>query len=297
MKLSISLILISTARSQISKCASYTVSDACNAAKACTWSASGCYQKSLVRRLPAVFKFASTRPTNARMLTKALSEKQQQKSMPASTMGYPSMGGAEKTAVDGLCANPSMLPGDPSIIVTTNVDLGEQKLNIMKRISEAISEATGKPETYVAVCINDKASVIWGGEESPCALGVMHSIGAINVDNNGAVTAALTNQLEPYGIKPNRIYIQFHDQERANVGYNGATFAGFHSFHRIPAGHELPSENSVVKDQDSINLANFEGASGTDFLWLLAVVLLGLLASFVFGIRARPELNVRPLLG
>merc|ERR1719213_1598605 len=104
----------------------------------------------------------------------------------------------------------------------------------MKRISEAISEATGKPESYVAVCINDKASIIWGGEESPCALGVMHSIGALNVENNGAITAAVTKELKPMGVEADRIYIQFHDQERANVGWNGKTFAGFHSFHLMP---------------------------------------------------------------
>ena len=31
-----------------------------------------------------------------------------------------------------LGANPSTLPGDPSLVLTTNVDLGDQKLEIMK---------------------------------------------------------------------------------------------------------------------------------------------------------------------
>jgi hypothetical protein len=41
------------------------------------------------------------------------------------------------------------LPGDPSLILTTNVNLGEQKLGVMKLCSKAIAEHTGKPESYV----------------------------------------------------------------------------------------------------------------------------------------------------
>jgi len=41
------------------------------------------------------------------------------------------------------------LPGDPSLILTTNVDLGAKKMEIMKDISKAISVHTGKPESYI----------------------------------------------------------------------------------------------------------------------------------------------------
>lgn len=41
------------------------------------------------------------------------------------------------------------LPGDPSLLLTTNVDLGDQKLPIMKACSKAIAKHTGKPESYV----------------------------------------------------------------------------------------------------------------------------------------------------
>jgi hypothetical protein len=41
------------------------------------------------------------------------------------------------------------LPGDPSLILTTNVDLGDKKLQIMKNISKAIEQHTGKPESYI----------------------------------------------------------------------------------------------------------------------------------------------------
>jgi hypothetical protein len=41
------------------------------------------------------------------------------------------------------------LPGDPSILLTTNMDLGGQKLDVMKSISKSIAKHTGKPESYV----------------------------------------------------------------------------------------------------------------------------------------------------
>ena len=154
--------------------------------------------------------------------------------------------------------HPSTLPGDPSLILTTNVDLGDKKMEIMKACSKAISAATGKPESYIAVCINDNASMIFGGSDAPLALGCMYSIGAIAMESNGQVQASVTEQLAPFGVTGDRIYINFfvsserlqvqpklhrqfptlyltfhfattlsfQDVPRANVGWNGATFAG-----------------------------------------------------------------------
>ena len=50
-----------------------------------------------------------------------------------------------------LVAHPSALPGDPSLILVTNVDLGgkEKKTEFMKACSKAIQEVTGKPEAYI----------------------------------------------------------------------------------------------------------------------------------------------------
>ena len=48
-----------------------------------------------------------------------------------------------------LNSHPSALPGDPSLILVTNVDLGDKKLEVMKACSKAIQKATGKPEAYI----------------------------------------------------------------------------------------------------------------------------------------------------
>jgi phenylpyruvate tautomerase len=93
-------------------------------------------------------------------------------------------------------------------------------------ISKAIQKHTGKPEAYIAVSINDNASLIWAGSDAPAALGTMCSIGAISVTSNGGITKDVTELLEPFGLAADRIYINFFDIPRANCGWNKATFAG-----------------------------------------------------------------------
>lgn len=77
-----------------------------------------------------------------------------------------------------------------------------------------------------AVCINDKADVIFGGSDAPTALGCLYSIGAIAKESNGAITASVSDLLADFGVADNRIYINFFDVPRANVGWSRKTFAG-----------------------------------------------------------------------
>uniref|UniRef100_A0A7S2U746 L-dopachrome isomerase n=1 Tax=Attheya septentrionalis TaxID=420275 RepID=A0A7S2U746_9STRA len=99
-------------------------------------------------------------------------------------------------------------------------------MEIMKAMSKAIAQRTGKPESYIAVSISDQADVIFGGSDAPTALGVLYSIGAISIESNGGITSDVTDLLEPYGVEANRIYINFFDMPRANVGWSRKTFAG-----------------------------------------------------------------------
>mmetsp|Transcript_20894 Transcript_20894/g.47129 ORF Transcript_20894/g.47129 Transcript_20894/m.47129 type:complete len:165 (-) Transcript_20894:133-627(-) len=121
---------------------------------------------------------------------------------------------------------PSTLPGDPSLVLHTNIDLGAGKSAFMASASKALAESLSKPESYVAVCVHDNASLIWAGANTPCALGTVNSLGGITKENNGAIQARITELLAEYDVPANRIYITFHDIPRENMGYNGATFAG-----------------------------------------------------------------------
>ena len=65
------------------------------------------------------------------------------------------------------------LPGDPSLVLHTNVVM-EDKMAFLKSASSLIASALGKPESFVAVCVHDDAAMVWGGDDQPCALGVLN---------------------------------------------------------------------------------------------------------------------------
>lgn len=57
----------------------------------------------------------------------------------------------------------------PSVLIKTNVPLGDEgKINMMKEASKAVSENTGKPESFVLVSV-EQCSMIFGGSTDPCA--------------------------------------------------------------------------------------------------------------------------------
>ena len=68
--------------------------------------------------------------------------------------------------------------------------------------------------------------MMFGKSDAPLALGCIYSLGAINKENNGKMQAGVTELLEPFGVDERRIYINFFDLERSNVGWAKATFAG-----------------------------------------------------------------------
>lgn len=127
-----------------------------------------------------------------------------------------------------MAAAPCLEDGatDPSLFVTTNVELGDKKGAFMQAASKAVAKCLGKPESYVAICVQDGQDIIWGGSDAPCALCKVLSLGSINLENNRALTQEISGLLADFDVPQNRIYVNFFDLERQNVGYNGATFAG-----------------------------------------------------------------------
>ena len=100
------------------------------------------------------------------------------------------------------------------MVLNLSVSLGDQKVPVMKAISSVMSSTLGKPESYVAVYVNDGQSMIWGGEETACAVGCMYSLGGINQENNGKIQKAVSELLKPHGVEDDRIYINYFDVSR-----------------------------------------------------------------------------------
>jgi len=131
-----------------------------------------------------------------------------------------------KTVLSSPPCDISTLPGDPSLVLSTNIKMGDAKRSFMVAASKAVSTCLSKPESYVAVCIHDGADVLFGGTDAPAAVGCVYSLGSINQANNAALTKAISELLAEFEIADNRIYINFFDIERANCGWSGRTFAG-----------------------------------------------------------------------
>ena len=112
--------------------------------------------------------------------------------------------------------------GDPSLILNTNVIMGDKKKSFLASASKAVAGGLGKPESYVAVSVSDGVSMLFGGSDEPCALACCYSLGSINQANNKAVTAKISALLSEFGIPSNRIYINFFDVPAQNIGYGGA---------------------------------------------------------------------------
>lgn len=120
------------------------------------------------------------------------------------------------------------MPGDPSLVLHVSCEMQlPHKSDFMKLMSKHIAETLNKPETYVCVAVHDDVAMVWGGEEQPCALGTLKSIGGINLENNKKIVEKLSAVLETdFMIPSNRVYVEFVDMERVNCGYDGATFGG-----------------------------------------------------------------------
>lgn len=112
------------------------------------------------------------------------------------------------------------------MFVMTNIKLGDKKADFMKAASQSVAKCLSKPESYVAVCVQDGQDIIWGGSDAPCALCKVFSLGSINLENNRALTQEVSALLADFDVPANRIYVNFFDLPRENVGYNNATFAG-----------------------------------------------------------------------
>ena len=109
-----------------------------------------------------------------------------------------------------MCPNPNLgdmskLPGDPSVVVHTNIAMGDKKLAFMKAASKSVADCLSKPENFVVVAVLDEQDMIWGGDDAPCALCNVASLGSINYENNTALSGAITALMSDFDVLPSRM--------------------------------------------------------------------------------------------
>ena len=110
----------------------------------------------------------------------------------------------------------------PLINLRTNISEVPDPSGLLKRLSEALASATGKPEFYVMTLLDSGVPMTFAGSNEPCAYVEIKSIGALTPPEMSDQFCELIKA--SLGISKDRIYIGFNDVSASDWGWNGRTF-------------------------------------------------------------------------
>ena len=107
---------------------------------------------------------------------------------------------------------------------TTHPVRPDMQDEIMKKLSDIVSECTGKPTAYIMVAI-EQTPIMLAGKSGDAALFDIRGIGGLTQHVNAALTENLCDFCNAtLGIPKDRVYATFTDVPRSNWGWNGSTF-------------------------------------------------------------------------
>lgn len=110
-------------------------------------------------------------------------------------------------------------------IFTVNTNVKQVPADFKKLATDVVAKTLGKPKSYVAVHVNAGQDLCFGATDEPAALCDLASIGALSVESNKKHSKALSDLLQQQlKVEPTRVYINFHDINKANCGFSGTTF-------------------------------------------------------------------------
>lgn len=113
----------------------------------------------------------------------------------------------------------------PILRIDTNLSKEKIPPDFLNTTAEVVAKILDKPVSYVVVHMNAEQQMGWGGTSDICALARLASIGQIGKEVNKQHARALFDHVEKnLGIKSDRMYIEFVNLDKANVGYIGKTF-------------------------------------------------------------------------
>ena len=110
----------------------------------------------------------------------------------------------------------------PYLNIVTNQTIHDEAA-LLKAASKTVSQASGKPESYVMIAVESKTAMSFGGTTEPTALLDYRSLGLPS--DRKAFSAALCSMIEEQiGVSGSRTYISMTDAERRNWGWDHSTF-------------------------------------------------------------------------
>ena len=110
----------------------------------------------------------------------------------------------------------------PYLNIVTNQAVDDETA-LLKIVSQTVAQAAGKPESYVMIAIEAKASMSMSGSNAPAAFLDYRALG-LPSDRKAFSDTLCTLINEQLGIDGDRIYISMTDSERQNWGWNHDTF-------------------------------------------------------------------------
>ncbi len=115
----------------------------------------------------------------------------------------------------------------PLAKITTSVECDDEKKQALCAcLSGVCAQGIGKPESYMAVMIEDGAVASFGGKTGPFAFVELRSIGGLGREVNSKLSETICSCLEQQlDIDAERIYLNFIDVAAENWGWNSSTFA------------------------------------------------------------------------
>ena len=113
----------------------------------------------------------------------------------------------------------------PYLKIQTNKPLTEESVKqLLIKASCQVANELGKPEKYVMVELAVNTSMIFSGNDEPCAYVEMKSIGLPESQTQHLSQLLCTLLAQQLGIAADRIYIEFIDIPRKFWGWNSSTF-------------------------------------------------------------------------
>ncbi|PHS23925.1 MAG: hypothetical protein COA83_08890 [Methylophaga sp.] len=110
----------------------------------------------------------------------------------------------------------------PYLNIVTNQVIDDESA-LLKAASQTVAKAASKPESYVMIAVETKASMLMGGSDAPTAILDYRALG-LPTDRTAFSDALCSLITEQLGIAGDRIYISMTDSERQNWGWNHRTF-------------------------------------------------------------------------
>ena len=110
----------------------------------------------------------------------------------------------------------------PYLNITTNQSVADAAA-VIKTASATVAKASGKPESYVMVILNQNAAMSFGGSDAPAAFLDYRSLG-LPADRQAFSDTLCTMIKQQLGVDGGRTYISMTDSERQNWGWDHSTF-------------------------------------------------------------------------